>query len=211
MRRRVNGRRRMMRPGRIKRRRRRTRFGNEAGRKMRPIIRMIMIRRGRRRRPLRASLFFDLSICLRHSPYLSRSHFLSLSLFIFHSLGSFCVLSLLSLYLSLLCSGPLCLWAMVPTILGLWACRPLGFWASFWHLCLLGLWALSLWLLLPWTLSLWASDLWTFRSLGLCAPKLPGSPAWAIWDRILVRSHQLYGQSRPKTVPRRPARRPETP
>jgi hypothetical protein len=56
-----------------------------------------------------------------------------------------------------------------------------------------------------------ASDLWTFRSLGLCAPKLPGSPAWAIWDRILVRSHQLYGQSRPKTVPRRPARRPETP
>ena len=43
MRRRVNGRRRMMRPGRIKRRRRRTRFGNEAGRKMRPIIRMIMI------------------------------------------------------------------------------------------------------------------------------------------------------------------------
>ena len=66
-----------------------------------------MIRRGRRRRPLRASLFFDLSICLRHSPYLSRSHFLSLSLSLFHSLGSFCVLSLLSLSLSLLCSVPL--------------------------------------------------------------------------------------------------------
>ena len=124
MRRRVNGRRRMMRPGRIKRRRRRTRFGNEAGRKMRPIIRMIMIRRGRRRRPLRASLFFDLSICLRHSPYLSRSHFLSLSFSLSFSqswlvLCSFFALSLSSLF-----------WASVPLGHGAYDSGPLGLSAS---------------------------------------------------------------------------------
>ena len=130
MRRRVNGRRRMMRPGRIKRRRRRTRFGNEAGRKMRPIIRMIMIRRGRRRRPLRASLFFDLSICLRHSPYLSRSHFLSLSLFftvLARSVFFLCSLSLsLSLFsvLGLCASGPWCLRFWASGLVGLWAFGP---------------------------------------------------------------------------------------
>ena len=124
----MNGRRRMMRPGRIKRRRRRTRFRNEAGRKMRPIIRMIMIRRGRRRRPLRASLFFDLSICLRHSPYLPRSHFLSLSLSLSFSqsclvLCSFFALSLFSV-LGLCASGPWCLRFWASGIVGLWAFGP---------------------------------------------------------------------------------------
>lgn len=85
-----------------------------------------MIRRGRRRRPLRASLFFDLSICLRHSPYLSLSLFLSLSLsvplYLFHSLVSFCVLSLLSLS-SLF-------WASVPLGHGAYDSGPLGLSAS---------------------------------------------------------------------------------
>ena len=118
----MNGRRRMMRPGRIKRRRRRTRFGNEAGRKMRPIIRMIMIRRGRRRRSLRASLFFDLSICLRHSPYLSRSHFLSLSLSLFFTVLSRSVFFLCSLSLSL----SSLFWASVPLGHGAYDSGPLG-------------------------------------------------------------------------------------
>ena len=125
MRRRVNGRRRMMRPGRIKRRRRRTRFGNEAGRKMRPIIRMIMIRRGRRRRPLRASLFFDL---LYLSPSFSISFSIALSLALSLSFSQswlvLCSFFALSLSLSSL------FWASVPLGHGAYDSGPLGLSAS---------------------------------------------------------------------------------
>ncbi len=36
------------------------------------------------------------------------------------------------------------------------------------------------------------------------SPKCPGLSARAVWDRILVRAHEVYGQHRPRTGPGSP-------